>query len=237
MAWKVFVAVGLSTLLSACGLQVFTEPTSNPLIEEKLASLDLVATTASRRMAYVRREKVENEPSAADNAAIADVRRALLAVGDEHGDSSQEPNPNVAHVGRYGGKIGEFCAEPSPDAVENVAAAFGAALEAAREEADGSKASISGQFSRQLATAVAAMFRRTQGIQFYRDGAFFLCQAMMNGYMDAYEYRLALKFLRDKSYNLILAEVQSDAWKTAGESAKPDVISVPKPLPSPPDVD
>lgn len=126
------------------------------------------------------------------------------------------------HLGRFGGHDGEFCAEPSPDSIENLAAAFSLAASGSGTTPEGISKKIRGGFSSTVATATAAIFRRTQGLQLYRDGAFLLCQAMMNGYMEANEYLKALELLRLSAVNLIEIEIVSDAWKAPFESIKPD---------------
>lgn len=209
--------------LTACGLQPFTEPASNPVIEEEIGSVQVIATTAPRRLAYIRKQAVQvSKPTPTDLATAktvagssAQTTQAGTAQAAEV-DRTAEPHPSIIHLGRFGGGAGEFCAEPSPDAIEAVAAAFGAAIEASNQAQAGVNQELAARFAREVATSTASMFRRSQGVQLYRDGAFFLCQAMMNGYIDAYEYRQALKYLRYDAVFLIEKELATDYWKSGG---------------------
>ena len=110
---------------------------------------------------------------------------------------------------------GKFCAEPSPDAAESIASTFRAALEAeasAKSEGVDAAGKLKAEFARNLLTSVAAHTRRTQGLQFYRDGVFAYCQARMNGFMNHDEYRVAMQFLRQEAVKLIDAEIKTDNW-------------------------
>lgn len=73
------------------------------------------------------------------------------------------------------------CAEPSPEAAQalNSFSRFSGTLK--------DKATMTQEtalkIARDLSTAVSVSFKRTQGLQFYRDGAYQLCQAYMNGFI------------------------------------------------------
>lgn len=71
-----------------------------------------------------------------------------------------------------------FCAEPSPDAADNVSQAISAALEASVSgKLDSAKIGVANS----VATSVRQLFMRSQGIQLFRDGNFMLCNAYLNG--------------------------------------------------------
>ena len=72
---------------------------------------------------------------------------------------------------------GQFCAEPSADAADNVSAALSAIAEAS---AKGTVSDVQLGFAQSLATTVKQLFVRSQGIQLYRDGSFVLCNAYLN---------------------------------------------------------
>tara|TARA_B100000315_G_C14267260_1_gene447000 strand:+ start:256 stop:453 length:198 start_codon:yes stop_codon:yes gene_type:complete len=57
--------------------------------------------------------------------------------------------------------------------------------------------------SKTLSTASRALFCRTQDVQLYRDGTFFLGQPMMNDYIDTAEYWEALFKLRNGVVKLV----------------------------------
>jgi hypothetical protein len=78
-----------------------------------------------------------------------------------------------------------FCAEPPADAADNVAAALSAAA-----KAKGTGKLTEGQVgaAQTLATSVKQLFKRTQGVQLYRDGTFMLCNAYLNGAITSAEF-------------------------------------------------
>ena len=74
-----------------------------------------------------------------------------------------------------------------------------------------------GSFDSTLSTAVHAAFKRTQGLQFYRDGAYQLCQAYMNGLITKSNGKTAeekflshLKELENKAVKLIKQELERE---------------------------
>jgi len=104
------------------------------------------------------------------------------------------------------GKAGHFCAEPPPDAAENIASKVAAALEASVKtlKAEG-EAKL--DLARQLATTVQALFHRTQGLQLYRDGSYNLCQALLNDTITKDKYVAELEELRKTARSLIEHEL------------------------------
>lgn len=110
---------------------------------------------------------------------------------------------------RLGGYRGEFCAEPPPEALEALVSTFGAKVNAG----NGTK-SLDGEFAKALATAVQSNFRRSQGIQYYRDVSFTLCTAMINGFIPAAEYIQQLYRIRTVAAELMKEEFRTGAWKT-----------------------
>ncbi|MCI0562321.1 MAG: hypothetical protein MN733_27875 [Nitrososphaera sp.] len=91
---------------------------------------------------------------------------------------------------------GEFCAEPPPDAMVNIAGAFGAAL-AARiklpDQTGGATAIAEGsgetEFYRTIATVMSPLLRRSQGLQWSRDNLSFVCNAYLNRVIDKIQYK------------------------------------------------
>ena len=78
-------------------------------------------------------------------------------------------------------------------------------------EATLKKVELQGNFDSTLRTVVEAAFKRTQGLQFYRDGAYQLCQAYMNGVIKSKEQFLShLKNLEDKAVKLIEKELERE---------------------------
>jgi hypothetical protein len=118
-----------------------------------------------------------------------------------------------------------LCAEPPPDVGEAVAAAFSAYL-----QAEGSKLPVEakGGVARASGTSIAQLTYRTQGLQLYRDGSFFLCNMYMNGVIKDKEYEVARKDLLAASIELIKQEIPSIAAikkEAATTVTPPDVAS------------
>ena len=73
-----------------------------------------------------------------------------------------------------------ICAEPSPDVSDNLASSLAAALKGSAT--DGARsAEVASSVSRSLATTAQHLFKRTQGLQFYRDSLHDMCQRRMSG--------------------------------------------------------
>ncbi len=99
-----------------------------------------------------------------------------------------------------------FCAEPSPDAAENIASNLSVLLEAsARISEQGG--SLKGETAKSLTTAVKELTRRSQGIMFYRDGSYSLCQAYLNGILEPQDFSDRLAILQQQSFELIDKEL------------------------------
>ena len=77
------------------------------------------------------------------------------------------------------------CAEPPPDAAQNIASSMRAFAEASAKDKSGNAAGASAEFSKALNTSMTSLFFRSQGIQLFRDGLFSLCQANLNGLLDS----------------------------------------------------
>jgi len=178
----------IAVLVSGCGTPVFSERKANPVIKSKIGSLDLAANTSARRNVYIR---------TADTAAAS------------------ERSNRLGMAGIVGGRKGEMCAEPPPEAIEALVATF-----AARAEVSGTSGkSFEAGLERGLSTSIASTFKRSQGIQFYRDAAFTICTAMLNGYIKPGEYTEQLWRARDAAKEVMLAEFRTNSWNSS-----PDVI-------------
>lgn len=231
--------VMLPLVVSACGWAPFVEPKANPIIEDRVGAFRTMATTGERRIAFVRIEPLDLKALSdrQQQNAEKDLTTRELAIKREADDCAKDKDKNKncerrgGHeffarrlIGQFGGKAGEFCAEPSPDSIESLATAFTATASGSVSASAGVSKELQAALAKSLATNAASVFRRTQGVQLYRDGAFFLCQAMMNGYIDAAEYQEALFKLRSDAKDLIMKEFETQAWKT-----DPYFISVPTP--------
>jgi hypothetical protein len=75
---------------------------------------------------------------------------------------------------QYGrdGKSDQICAEPAPDAADQIASALSAALQTPQIPKV--------ELGYEMATTVKQLFRRTQALQLFRDRSFYLCMLWMN---------------------------------------------------------
>lgn len=105
--------------------------------------------------------------------------------------------------------IKKICAEPSPDVAESLVSSLKAVAEASAKDGDVEVARANLQISKSLATAISTVFTRSQGIQFYRDGMYALCQAHLNGVIDPSQFLEEFKELREKASELIKLEIKS----------------------------
>lgn len=119
-----------------------------------------------------------------------------------------------------------ICAEPSADVSDNIVSSFSAAIKA---PATSEKASV--EMARSLSSTAEHLFTRTQGLQFYRDGMYNLCQALVNRAIDGKMFRKKADDLLNKATTLMLAEIP---YLHSVKPKKP-VGSIPKdPAPQPP---
>lgn len=70
-----------------------------------------------------------------------------------------------------------YCAEPPPDVAQNISSAlsFGVKATAGKLPAD-----VEAEYTKALAVAAQRLMNRSQGLQLYRDGMYYLCQAFIN---------------------------------------------------------
>jgi hypothetical protein len=104
------------------------------------------------------------------------------------------------------------CAEPPPDVGEAFASAIAAGLQAAGSvtPATGTKISVdvAAQYGRSVATQIAPLIYRTQGLQLYRDSIYKLCIDKMNNWItDDQQYISASKYRFDEAIKLIAQEL------------------------------
>ncbi|MDF0677749.1 MAG: hypothetical protein P0107_01140 [Nitrosomonas sp.] len=104
------------------------------------------------------------------------------------------------------------CAEPPPDVAEVFASAITAGLKAAGTATSTSGEKISAelatQYARAVATQIAPLIYRTQGLQLYRDSMYRLCLDQMNGWFtDNQTYANEIKKEFDTAKELIKEEL------------------------------
>lgn len=87
------------------------------------------------------------------------------------------------------GKNKVICSEPPPDVGEAFASAIAAGLSGAVKATNETGQEVSGelaaQYGRAVATQIAPLLYRSQGLQLYRDAMYKLCIDKMNGWLPA----------------------------------------------------
>lgn len=119
-----------------------------------------------------------------------------------------EERRSVLVVPRGGpGSVIRVCPEPPADAAQNFSSLFNAGASAASGDA-GAKGEV--KLSNSASAVLASAFFRSQGIQFFRDGATALCMAWLNDIYnqgDLEGWRNDFKLLLNLSYKLIEHEI------------------------------
>jgi|APTNR8051073442_1049403.scaffolds.fasta_scaffold08062_3 hypothetical protein len=188
-------------LLSGCGTSAFTDRGKNPMIQD--------TTTAWLKPLW--------EDQSVDVFATTASRRTILVKENDHDN------------------ILEACAEPPPDVAESFSEAIAAGFKAAVAVEQGTDTkiggSLAGQYARELATQVAPLLYRTQGLQVLRDSQYTLCVDRMSGYINEEDY-IQKKDNRFKQALLLIAlelpvmkEAQKaffEHWKTSTDKATAD---------------
>lgn len=75
------------------------------------------------------------------------------------------------------GGAGRFCAEPPPDAGQNLTSALTAMLDVSAEKLD---ATLKAELAKSFASNFQSFVKRSQGLQLYRDAMYNLCQGYLN---------------------------------------------------------
>ncbi|TDF86279.1 hypothetical protein [Pseudomonas sp. H9] len=113
-----------------------------------------------------------------------------------------------------------ICPEPSPDVAGQFASSLAAAMKSGPIESP-----VSAKLQTELAVSMKQLFRRTQGVQFHRDGLSDLCIDRFNGFISPQEYVQQKRELREKAFELIKAELQYINGASYDTSPPPSVPS------------
>jgi hypothetical protein len=112
-----------------------------------------------------------------------------------------------------------ICSEPPPDVGEAFASTIAAGLSGAVDVTSKTGQKISGelatQYARAVATEIAPLLYRSQGLQFYRDAMYKLCIDRMNGWIKKGEYLTEKQELRKAADAQIQLEIQQVMKETA----------------------
>jgi hypothetical protein len=172
----------LAFTVSAC--EHFTPAIEKPIISDNCRGLTTFAIIPSRRMVIVKPYITGNEKVNFD--------------------------PEKDHKGRDIFLSKFVCSEPVPDVSDNLASSISAAITGKGQVADKGSAEIATNLAKVLGTTSVSLFKRTQGLQLYRDGMYNLCLAAMNGQIKTpEEYNDAARMLLEKAFFLIDKEIPS----------------------------
>lgn len=142
--------------------------------------------------------------------AVIPSRRMMIVKSLENPDPARE-------------KLIHICAEAPADVTDNLASSLAASLAVSGKAAEASAGVIS-----TLGTVGQNLFKRTQGIQLFRDRSYHLCQARMNGFLNDTEYIAYIKETFDKVIPLIEKEL------ALLPQSQPNIVSTPAPpVPAP----
>lgn len=194
-----FIAVP-TFLLTGCSL--FTPPIAKPIIEDHAQNqVNTFAIQPSRRMLIVK-----NSVNHQRDFPSEKLENGLL--------------PDKAIL---------ICAEASPDVSDDILASLAAAASAKGPSAGEAKAAEAGaSLAQALATTGQSLFKRSQALQLYRDAAYHLCQAKLNGFLKDEEFNNRLDIALKNAVQLLQLEIpwlyasQAVASVNAGD-AKEDV--------------
>jgi len=118
-----------------------------------------------------------------------------------------------------------ICAEAPADVTDNLASTLAASAAVSAKAADASAG-----VSKTVETFGRSLFKRTQGIQLFRDRSYYLCQARMNGFITDEEYKTSLNEAFKDVIPLIEKELAhlpqpDDNSNQAGRVSSPEIKS------------
>ncbi len=142
--------------------------------------------------------------------AVIPSRRMMIVKSQENADPARE-------------KIIHICAEAPADVTDNLASTLAASLAVSGKAADASAG-----IAATLSTVGQNLFKRTQGIQLFRDRSYHLCQARMNGFIDDAQYAAGIRDAFDKVIDLIRDELKQ---LPQGQPAAGSTPASPVPMP------
>jgi hypothetical protein len=142
--------------------------------------------------------------SRSTNVFATTASRRLVIVTEEDIDDPKKP----------GKKKNVFltCAEPSPDVGETFASAISSGLKGAATVTEGAGPKVTGElaaeYARAVATQIAPLLYRSQGIQLYRDSIYKLCIDRMNDWIGSEDYKAMSNYRFDKAMEVIKEELK-----------------------------
>lgn len=141
---------------------------------------------------------------------VEDKVGGFLGINEELGTLAVAPDYSVAFVQlsntehpASSGRGNKFCAQAPADAGADLSSALSGAVKAAN--GSGQTVDLSG--AAKFASSIRQLFVRSQGVQFFRDGSFALCNAYLNGAIDEDRYNEQLSALRTAAVALIEKQI------------------------------
>ena len=132
--------------------------------------------------------------------AVVPARRMMIVKSDKYDDKNSDIT---------------ICAEAPSDVTDNIASTFAASLAAAAKTGG----EVSAGMTRTLETFGQLLFKRSQGIQLFRDRSFYLCQARMNGFITKDQYQERLDKAFSEVIPLIEKEINTNAFANPAAQA------------------
>lgn len=174
--------LGLCALAGLAGCSLFSQPATKPIIEDHAQNqLNTFAIQSSRRMMIVK-SNINHQGD-----------KGVKALDDD---------------GLLKDKAVVLCAEAAPDVTDDILSSLSAAASGAGPSAGDAKAAQLGvSLAQALATTGQILFKRTQSLQLYRDSAYHLCQAKINGFIDNDQFRERLDHAQAQAAALLQLEL------------------------------
>ncbi|MCA8909727.1 MAG: hypothetical protein KDA64_17825 [Rhodospirillaceae bacterium] len=123
------------------------------------------------------------------------------------------------------GETGTFCPEPPPDVGQSIADSFAAALAGGvTTPAGGFAANADAAVASSFVSAVSPLLQRSQGLQFFRDGMYYLCVARMNEFITADQFQRQSAELRAAAHDLVLHELDRPSAATASAALPAETL-------------
>jgi hypothetical protein len=145
----------LLTSFNGCGTSYWANRETNPSIQDRVYSSNILKSLSTSRSV---------------NTFATTASRRVVIVSE---DDTNSKHPVVT------------CSEPPPDVGEAFASAIADGFRIAESDPhSGVTGDLSNQYARAVATQIAPLVYRTQGLQIYRDGLHGLCIDKMNGWLD-----------------------------------------------------
>ena len=147
-----------------------------------------------------------------DNPVIEDYVGGIISGEERVGFMATTASHRLVTVrlttGQGGvGRTGMLCPEPPPDVARAVSDSFAAAVEAAVDTPEGSaNVEANSAIVSTFASAITPLLRRSQGLQFYRDGMYYLCVAYINEAIQRPQYEAQADAIRQMALTLMERE-------------------------------